>query len=130
MLSVIKSNYDPTDSNVQKCQIGLTNTTVFKTKIESYKSISINQYVLSISGKKKRSISSLACSDLINIGTQVTSLTTTQLNMISVTDFYDCQTFLGSMTSWSSSQLTVLASLAKSVKFLTFSIHLYFKQYF
>jgi hypothetical protein len=85
--------------------------------IESYKSISINQYVLSISGSKKRTVSSLACSDLVDIGTQVTSLTTTQLNVISLSEFYTCQTFLGSLTSWSNTQLGVLSSLAKLVKF-------------
>ena len=85
--------------------------------IESYKSISINQYVLSISGSKKRTVSSLACSDLVDIGTQVTSLTTSQLNMISLSEFYACQTFLGSLASWLNPQLGVLSSLAKSVKF-------------
>ena len=54
------------------------------------------------------------------MGSGVVGLTSSQLSSISLADFYSCQTLLGqSSNSWSSSQLAVLASLAKSV-FLNF----------
>jgi hypothetical protein len=45
----------------------------------------------------------------------ISSLTTTQLATISTGQFYSCQSTIGSLTTWSSSQLSTLASTALSV---------------
>jgi hypothetical protein len=108
----------------QMCQVGLTNTDSYSNLFNSYGSIFATQYAkLKTNTRRRRRQSSnyiFTCTDLTNMGSGVVGLTSSQLSSISLADFYSCQTLLGqSSNSWSSSQLAVLASLAKSV-FLNF----------
>ena len=125
-MTTILGAYDPTVAANQLCQAGLSSadTSAFTGFVNSFGSTLITQYVsaqqsatTAASGRKKRQSSSYSftCSDLTTLGDGMTSLTTTQLATISTTEFYSCQSSIGSITSWSSSQISVLASIALSV---------------
>lgn len=102
----------------QLCQIGLTNSGSTNTLISTYGSTFVQNYVASktSSGRKKRQTTyTFTCDDLNTMSTGVTSLTSSQLQTLTGTEFYKCQTLLGSSSnSWSSAQLSVLASTAKT----------------
>lgn len=124
LLNKMKNARDP--SLNQMCQIGLTNTANYTNIFNSYTSVFASQYINLInpdngsSKRKRRGISSnyiFTCTDLTNMGSGVTGLTSSQLSSISLADFYSCQTLLGLVSnSWTSSQLAALASLALSVR--------------
>jgi len=105
------------------CQIGLSSdsTIAYTNLLNSFGSIFVSQYVATIQAansirKKRQSTSySFTCNDLTTMGSGITSLTTSQLNTISTSAFYSCQSLIASTTGWSTSQLTVLASIAKQV---------------
>jgi len=129
-MSTMTAAYDPTVSDNQLCQAGLNgpDTSGFTNLVSSFGAILLTQHTSSVqsaattaaSGRKKRQSSSYSytCSDLTALGLGMTALTTTQLATISTTEFYSCQSLIGSQGSWSSSQLSVLASTALSVIFL------------
>ena len=122
----------------QLCQVGLSSasTTAYTNLLNSYGSTFVTQYVSAVSsvtttaasGRKKRQSSSytFTCTDLTTMGSGITSLTTTQLATISTTEFYSCQSTIGSTTGWSSSQLSTLAATAKSVIFKFSFLSFYF----
>lgn len=85
--------------------------------INSYQKISINQTLKQMFSASKRITNSLKCSDIVDLGNQLSSVSDTYLLSIDPNEFYNCQTLLGS-TIWSSSQLNALASIAKSVIFI------------
>ena len=114
LLDVIISAYDPTDSLVQKCQLGLKNTKIFTNLISSYKAISIEQYLISLF-KTKRIANTLQCNDLTDMGTQLSSLSLTYLSTITPSTLYECKALLGSINSWSYNQLATLATITKTV---------------
>ena len=125
-MTTILGAYDPTVAANQLCQAGLSSadTSAFTGFVNSFGSTLITQYVsaqqsatTAASGRKKRQSSSYSftCTDLITMGSGITSLTTTQLATISTADFYTCQSTIGSTTGWSSSQLSTLTSTAISV---------------
>ena len=126
-MSKIQSARSPLITTNQLCQVGLTNTGTYTNLINSYGSIFVNQYITSVqsistttlvSGRKKRQSSSYSftCSDLTTMGSGISSLTAGQLLTISTSEFSLCQTLLGlASNSWSSSQLSALASTAISV---------------
>lgn len=126
-MSKIQSARSPLITTNQLCQVGLTNTGTYTYLINSYGSIFVNQYITSVqtistttlvSGRKKRQSSSYSftCSDLTTMGSGISSLTAAQLLTISTSEFSLCQTLLGlASNSWSSSQLSELASTAISV---------------
>ena len=124
-MAIMKKARDPTDSSIKSCQIGLSNTDTFTSYISQYGSVFVAKYIASLSGsrKKRATTTSLTCSQLTDLSSSLNSLSTTQLGAISLSDFYSCQTLLGlSSNSWSSSQLTTLAALAKSVKIIIYYI--------
>ena len=110
---------DPTSSVNQICQIGLENTANYTNLINSFGSVFVIQYVKEVtksSLRKKRATYSYTCNDLNNMGSGIKSLSSDDLSTISLSDFYSCQTLLGSSSnSWSSSQLNILANKAKLV---------------
>jgi hypothetical protein len=117
-MNTIRSSRDPTQSSVQLCQVGLNNTASYTSLINSYGSVFVNQYIASLSsGRKRRAASvSLTCTQLNSLSGSLNQLSTSQLASISLDEFISCQNLLGlASNSWSSSQLSTLAALAKSV---------------
>ena len=114
----------PSNSANQLCQSGLTNTALFTNLISTYQSVFMTNYVIvsmngsSTSRKKRASSTTFTCTTLTSLGSPaISSLTAAQLSTISTSDFYSCETLLGySANAWSSSQLTALVALAKSVR--------------
>jgi hypothetical protein len=138
-MSKFQSARSPSVTANQLCQVGLTNTGNYTNLINSYGSIFVSQYISSVqsaaaptttfaSGRKKRQSSSYSftCSDLTTMGSGISSLTAAQLSTISTNQFSLCQTLLGlASNSWSSSQLSALASIALSVNINYFLIFIY-----
>ena len=128
LLSTISVARSPSVAANQLCQAGLTTTSTFTSLISSYQSVFLSNYISVLtngtsSSRRKRSTSTtFTCTTLTNLGSPaIGSLTASQLFTLSLSDFYSCETLLGqSANSWSSSQLTALVSLAKSVKFSFF----------
>lgn len=117
MINIIKKARDPTNSTIQLCRIGLTNSQTTKTLINSISS-NFASNALSNNRRKKRS-ASLTCTQLNQMTSSLNSLTVNQLLSISNADFISCQILLGSSTNaWSSAQLNALATVAKSVNIL------------
>lgn len=100
---------------MQLCQLGLKEKNNYDFLIKNYQTISINKTLSQIFGLKRAS-SSLSCSDMLDLGSQLSSISANYLSSIDPKEFYECQTFLGS-TVWSSSQLNALAIVAKAVIF-------------
>ena len=113
----------PSNSANQLCQAGLSNTATFTSLLSTYQSVFMTNYIFvstngSASSRKKRASSTtFTCDTLTSIGSPaISSLTAAQLSTLSTSDFYSCEALLGSSANaWSSSQLTALVSLAKSV---------------
>jgi hypothetical protein len=126
-MSTMTTAYSSSISANQLCQVGLssTDTAGYTSLLNSYGSTFVSQYISAVSsatttvasGRKKRQSSSytFTCSDLTTMDSGISSLTTTQLATISTSQFYSCQSTIGSLTTWSSSQLSTLASTALSV---------------
>lgn len=114
---------DPTDPDIQLCQVGLDSTANYTDLINSYGSIFVSQYVAkksSSTSRRKRATYTYTCEDLTNMGIGIKSLSTSDLSTLSLADFYSCQYLLGaSSNSWSSSQVQTLASIAKLVNFFS-----------
>lgn len=128
MYAKIVATRDPSISSNQICQVGLSNTANYTVLLNSYGSTYLTQYQKSLGSRKKRSTTVYTCTDLNNLGTGIKSLSASQLSTISLSDFVSCQSLLGATSnSWSSSQLAVLASLAKSVTIL--GLHINFNRF-
>ncbi|XP_052689214.1 uncharacterized protein LOC128167499 [Crassostrea angulata] len=66
------------------------------------------------SGRRRRSTSSLTCTDMTSIGASgLSALTTTQISNIQDQDFLDCAELLGSVTDWTVAQKEALVAVAK-----------------
>ena len=123
----------PSNSANQLCQSGLTNTATFTSLISTYQSVFMTNYIIvstngSSSSRKKRAVSNtFTCTTLTSIGSPaISSLTAAQLSTLSSGDFYSCETLLGySANAWSSSQLTALVALAKTVRAIYLVINKY-----
>lgn len=123
-MTKIKSARDPSDPSIQQCRLGLNNTNSIKTDLKSIGSSFIDSYLAakqptspSTGRRKKRAAtnSNLTCSDLNNLSGSLNLITAQILSNIASSEFLLCQTLLGSSSnSWSSDQLTALASLAKN----------------
>jgi len=57
-------------------------------------------------------VSSLSCDDMQLLGSGVTSMTTSELEAMTDSDFLDCASFLGGFSTWSDSQLQSLLTVA------------------
>ncbi len=68
------------------------------------------------SGRKRRTVTTLTCSYINTLSGSLNSLSVAQLATLTTAEFTSCQLVLGASTnSWSSAQLTQLASLASAV---------------
>lgn len=110
----MQSARSPTSSTNQLCQFGLTNTATYTSLINTYASVMVTNY---LAQSRRKRAASMTCSTLSSLGSPaIAALTSDQL--LSVSDFGNCVTLLGySANGWSSSQLTSLVSLAKTVIF-------------
>ena len=96
------------------CHIGLNSTDInsLNQLIDSLATQLVNQI---FPQSKKRAAVNYTCDKLKQLGKGVTAMNTTQLALISTAEFKKCITTLGAITSWSTSQLSTLASLAITV---------------
>ena len=60
------------------------------------------------------------CTDITVLGSNAVSLTTTQIESLTTSEFTDCTETLGAITGWSSTQMSSLATEAKAVSDLYF----------
>jgi len=107
---------DPTNSNNDLCQLGLNSTdqAALTSLITSF-STSLATQLFGTSSRRKRATTVTAnytCSKLKQMGKGVIALSTSQLAQIKQSEFVSCITSLGTITKWSTSQLSTLATLA------------------
>ena len=109
---------DPENPDNHLCQLGLdeADKEELKKLLESYESILTNK-VLGSSEKRKRTTNSVFynCTNLKQLGKGITSLSIAQLEKISITEFINCASTFGAITTWSPTQLSTLANLALQV---------------
>ncbi len=98
------------------CQLALnsTDTSTLESLLSSLSTQLVNQI---FPQSKKRITVNYTCDKLKQLGKGVTALNSTQLGLITTIEFRKCQSTLGAITSWTTSQLSTLASLATKVKF-------------
>jgi len=111
---------DPTNSNNDLCQLGLNSTdqAALTSLITSFSTTMATQ-LFGTSSRRKRTTTVTAnytCSKLKQMGKGVIALAATQLAQIKQSEFVSCITSLGTITKWSTSQLSTLATLALTVK--------------
>lgn len=118
MLTTINAARDPTSPSIQQCRMGLNNSVSVSYLISSVSNYYVQSSLSSFSfaGRKRRSVTALTCTYLNSLSGSLNSLTVEQLATLTTSEFTSCQTLLGASTnSWSSAQLTELASLAITV---------------
>ena len=120
----MKTSKSPLLSQNKLCQLGLTNTDSYTSKLNSYTVTFATQY-FSSSSNVGRAVTTITCSDINNLGSGVTGLTSSQLLTLTNSEFGQCQSVLGAVSSWSTDQLSALVTLTKNVAllYLFFSIH-------
>jgi len=129
LLSTMTNARSPSSNSV--CQFGLSNTGTYTSLINSYASVFVNKFIsTSSSSRRKRAASLITCSTLSSIGSPaIGSVLPATLSGMNNTEFSSCITLLGqAANSWSSSQLTALVALTKSVKKLIFFIFFSFRK--
>jgi hypothetical protein len=106
-----------TNSTYQLCQIGLNSTD--QDPIKNLISLFMNKMVIQIFGsnsrRKRAADSNITCSKLKQVGSGVTALNETQLADIPLKEFGDCILSLGTVSKWSSDQLSALSNLVFQV---------------
>lgn len=106
---------DPTLSTNNLCQVGLnsTDTETITALLDVYKNALINQVFGS--SAKRTAVNNYTCDKLKQVGKGVTGLSVTQLGLINQTEYNKCESVFGAITTWSTAQLGVFASRAKTV---------------
>jgi hypothetical protein len=107
---------DPENPDNHLCQLGLDEADKEKLKksLESYELILANK-VLGSSEKRTTNSVFYNCTSLKQLGKGITSLSIAQLEKISITEFVNCASTFGAITTWSPAQLSTLANLALQV---------------
>lgn len=101
--------------------MGLNQTDIdmINSLLESYQNTFQMNYFGSNSRRRRRAVTQITCSDINKLSAGVTSLTVSQIQLIAPKEFFSCRAVLGlSSNYWSASQLTALATIAKSVTVL------------
>ncbi len=117
LIRTILNARDTTNIDIQKCRLGVDNDANSQALLRSIQNSFVNNYlgINSANNRRlKRSSSALTCDDLNNLSTSLSSISANVLATLSTTEFYKCQTLLGSSNiAWSSSQLATLVAKAK-----------------
>lgn len=118
LMNIINNARNPSDPSVQICQLGLTNSNSIQNLIRNYGSILITKLKTTFTtSQRKRASNSLTCDQLNSLSGSLNQLSTADIASIDLNEFYTCQSLLGlTSNSWSTSQLTQLANIAKMVK--------------